>query len=516
MLTPSSSTSGLGAPLLQADVLLTHSYHLPYDTKQRRKMQPYPPIGTLYAAASLHANGISAAVFDPMLEHPESGIVRALQTYRPRIVAIYEDDFNFLSKMCLTRMREVAWAIAAAARRAGAVVVAHGSDATDNTALFLRNGIDFILRGEAEQTLAELCFALLQSNPVDDIAGLVRLGPDGQLKYGSQALSRNPEWASLPIPSRELIDLEPYRDAWIGAHGYFSTNMAASRGCPYHCNWCAKPISENKFHLRPAATVAEEMRILKAEMKADHIWFSDDIFALNHHWVREFAAEVQARDAALSFKIQSRADLMSDEIVTALKAAGCAEVWMGVESGSQKILDAMDKGLKLSSVGAARQRLRLAGIRACYFLQFGYSGETWDDLKKTIAFVRSTRPDDIGISFSYPLPGTVFYERVKAQLGPKRNWTDSDDLCVMFRAAYTSNFYRAVRDALHAEVSGWSVMPQHPDLGLRIDRLWKKVYELEPSSRNAGSTPRPEEDQGHNDTQPRLVPLSELLATGGA
>ena len=167
-------------------------------------------------------------------------------------------------------------------------------------------------------------------------------------------LSRNPAWAELAFPSRDLIDLEPYRSAWLNAHGYFSTNMVASRGCPYRCNWCAKPISGNKFHLRPAAAVAEEMRLLKVQAGVDHIWFGDDVFALNHHWVKEFAEEVVKRNAAVPFKIQSRADLMSEQTVQHLKTAGCAEVWMGVESGSQAVLNAMDKGLSLPAVVAAR------------------------------------------------------------------------------------------------------------------------------------------------------------------
>ena len=513
--------NGSGAKRLgsnsRADVLLTHSYHLPYDLKQVRKMQPYSPIGTLYAAASLRAENISVAVFDPMLEDPATGIVRALEMHRPRIVAIYEDDFNFLSKMCLTRMREVAWTLASAARQAGAIVVAHGSDATDNTELFLQNGVDFILRGEAEQTLAQLCSALLHAKPVGNIAGLVRLDAEGQPSYSSHRLSKNPDWAFLPTPPRDLIDFAPYRKAWVEAHGYFSVNMAASRGCPYRCNWCAKPISENKFHLRSAAAVAEEMLRLKVDVKADHIWFSDDIFALNHHWIQEFAAEVDARHAAVPFKIQSRADLMSEETVAALKLAGCTEVWMGVESGSQKILDAMDKGLRLSSVIEARRRLQQAGIRSCYFLQFGYVGETWEDLRQTIAFVRKTRPDDIGISFSYPLPGTVFYERVRAELGVKRNWTDSDDLCIMFRASYTSDFYRAVRDALHAEVSSWYAVHTEPDAEARIRELWQKVFDLEPISRNAESTILPSRDvERQGDGEPGFFPVSGLVATTGA
>jgi radical SAM superfamily enzyme YgiQ (UPF0313 family) len=224
------------------------------------------------------------------------------------------------------------------------------------------------------------------------------------------------------------------------------------------------------------------MRHLKVEAKVDHIWFGDDIFALNHHWVEEFAAEVTKKNAAIPFKIQSRADLMSEQTVQHLKTAGCAEVWMGVESGSQTVLNAMDKGLNLSSVIAARSLLKKAGIRTCYFLQFGYPGETWKELQETIAFVRETRPDDIGISFSYPLPGTGFYERVQAELGQKRNWTDSDDLCIMFNGAYTTDFYRAVRDALHAEVDSWQKSKESATRHAQIEALWRKVDELEPVS----------------------------------
>ena len=154
--------------------------------------------------------------------------------------------------------------------------------------------------------------------------------------------------------------------------------------------------------------------------------------------------------------------------------------------------DAMDKGLNLSSVRTARELLKNAGIRACYFLQFGYPGETWTELQETIAFVRETRPDDIGISFSYPLPGTVFYERVACQLGHKRNWTDSDDLCIMYKAAYKTDFYRAVRDALHAEVDSWNALRPLRQARVQVDALWTRVSELEPLSRDADAFAFPE------------------------
>jgi radical SAM superfamily enzyme YgiQ (UPF0313 family) len=457
-------------------------------------MQPYMPIGTLYAATALRESGISVVAFDSMLEEPSTTLDVMLSKHQPKIVAVYEDDFNFLSKMCLTRMRDVAWKIAKTARSIGAITVVHGSDSTDNPQLFLENGFDYVLCGEAEESLVRLCRSILHAEEVPEIDGMVRLGDHGCVLRSSQRLSKNPAWSELPSPARDLIDMEPYRAAWMNAHGYFSANMVSSRGCPYGCNWCAKPISGNKFHLRSAAAVAEEMGLLKESAGVEHIWFGDDVFALDRHWVERFADEVTKREAAVPFKIQSRADLMSEAVVRNLKVAGCAEVWMGVESGSQTVLNAMDKGLRLPSVRVARRLLKEAGIRACYFLQFGYPGETWTELQETIAFVRETRPDDVGISFSYPLPGTVFYEHVQEQLGQKRNWTDSDDLCIMFEAAYTTDFYRAVRDTLHAEVDAWRESDVTGETFARIDALWDRVKDLEPASRNPDAFSSPARD----------------------
>ena len=493
-----------------ADVLLTHSYHLPYDPKQLRKMQPYPPLGLLYAASALRVRGISVAVFDPMLLDPDTHFKTALETHRPRIVAVYEDDFNFLSKMCLTRMRGVAWEISRMARAIGAKVISHGSDAADHPALFLDNGFNYVLRGEAEETLAQLCSAILRGDDVGAVEGLVRRNEREKLVVHPTAMAKNPQWSSLPAPSRDLIDLLPYREAWTGAHGYFSMNMVSSRGCPYRCNWCAKPISGNKFRLRSATSVAGEMKWLKVEAGVQHIWFADDVFALDADWMQRFEMEVQAQDAVVPFKIQSRADLMSERTVRALKAAGCAEVWMGVESGSQAVLNAMDKGLKLASVYSARERLRDAGIRTCYFLQFGYPGESWQELQETIKLVRDTKPDDIGVSFSYPLPGTPFYERVQAELGWKRNWSDSDDLCILFKASHTTEFYRAVRDALHAEVDSWQAPAVDATAVAHIQALWRRIHELEPISRNSDSICLTARESTPQVTS-AIFPLSELV-----
>jgi radical SAM superfamily enzyme YgiQ (UPF0313 family) len=494
-----------------ADVLLTHSYHLPYDRKQVRKMQPYPPLGTLYAASVLRSCGFSVAVFDTMLQDPVA-FPEFLRRYQPRLVAIYEDDFNFLSKMCLTRMRDVAWWMTDAARSFGARVVAHGSDASDHTEDYIQQGVNYVLLGEAELTLAELCrAALLGSGDINSVAGLVSQDTVRSHGLRSSRIPKPTSWHTLPGPARDLIDLEPYRQAWKKSHGYFSLNLVASRGCPYRCNWCAKPISGDRFHVRPPNAVADEIVDLKNAYGAEHLWFGDDIFALDHRWTKQFACEIQERKCGLPFKVQARADLISPDTVEALKSAGCVEVWMGVESGSQKILDAMDKGLLVEEVVTATARLRAAGIRVCYFLQFGYPGEGWDDIQQTISLVRMTRPDDIGVSVSYPLPNTRFHAKVQAELGRKRNWIDSDDLCVMFKATYTDEFYRSLRDALHGEVKSWCTTVRAEAECNRVADLWRRVVQLEPLTRNANPTTFcPDDPQPLYLGESQFVPLQHL------
>lgn len=491
-----------------ADILLTHSYHLFFDRKQARKMKPYPPLGTLYAAGLLRERGFSVALFDSMLENPETGFERALAEHRPQVVAVYEDNFNFLSKMCLTRMREVAFRILGLSKAAGAITIANGSDASDHVAEYLHRGFDYVLIGEGEWTLLELVERLRSSRhlPVSDIRGLAYLDQPGQRLVRTAPRGLMPSLDELPLPAWDLVDGQRYRNAWTHAHGYFSLNMVSSRGCPYHCNWCAKPIYGTSYNARSPEAVAKEMRLLKDRFSPDHLWFADDIFALKPHWTERFAEAVRELEAVIPFQVQSRVDLMTLETALSLADAGCTEVWVGAESGSQRILDAMEKGSRVNQILEARRNLRAAGVRACFFLQFGYPGETWEDIQLTIDLVRRARPDDIGVSVSYPLPGTKFYARVKEQLQAKTNWEDSDDLAMMFRGTYTGEFYRALRDALHLEVhlsrfsrqqgtnngnrNGIRSLPA-ADLLERwqeLMALWVKVGQLETRCRNVDPT----------------------------
>jgi anaerobic magnesium-protoporphyrin IX monomethyl ester cyclase len=437
------------------DVLLAHSFFLKNDPKQNEKMRPYPPLGTLYAASFLREKGYNVAVFDAMLSSGTAEFEALLDRLEPRFVILYEDQFHFLNKMCLLHSREEGCHMTRIARRKGCVVIAAGSDVSDHPETYFQHGVQFAITGESEHTLGELvdCLSQRNSRPLEAIAGLAI--PDGTLPGGVRRnVARPPErWPDVfPFPAWDLFDAPRYRRAWLDAHGYFSVNMVTTRGCPFHCNWCAKPIWGQRYAMRSPANVAEEMALLKKLIEPDHIWFADDIFGLQTKWVLDFASQVNARDARVPFMIQSRADLMTEEAVAALAKAGCVEVWMGVESGSQKILDAMDKGIQVGQVVSSRALLRREGIRACYFVQFGYPGETFEDILATAALIRETLPDDIGVSVSNPLPGTKFHEMVKTQLGEKEHWRDSDDLAMMFEGTYTTPFYRKLHKLIHREL----------------------------------------------------------------
>ncbi|MDZ7269412.1 MAG: B12-binding domain-containing radical SAM protein [candidate division KSB1 bacterium] len=433
------------------DVLLAHSFFLRFDPKQWRAMQPYPPLGTLYAAAYLRARGYRVALFDSMLAESPAALRPMLERYQPRVVVFYEDSFNWLSKMCLTRMRAACFAMIKLAKSLGVPVIVAGSDATDQQPLYFEAGADYVLLGEGEISLAELLDAMLQRRPqpLDQIAGLAFRQNGGITTTASRGVLK--ELDQLPFPAWDLVDIEAYRHAWRRKHGYFSMNMVTTRGCPFRCNWCAKPIYGDRYNSRSPENVAQEMAWLKRQYQPDHIWFSDDIFGLKPGWVERFARAVHAAGAVIPFKIQARVDLLHEEVVVALKQAGCKTVWVGAESGSQKILEAMDKGTTVAQIYAAAERLHRHGLEVCFFLQFGYPGESDADIAKTIQMVHDCRPDDIGISVSYPLPGTRFYERVQGELGGKRNWEHSNDLDLMFRGRYQPDFYRQLHRVVHQE-----------------------------------------------------------------
>jgi anaerobic magnesium-protoporphyrin IX monomethyl ester cyclase len=427
-------------------ILLGQSYFLRFDPKLWEAMQPYPPLGTLYAASWLRQHGYSVALFDAMLAESEDEWGALLDEHKPQYAIIYEDNFNYLSKMCLLRMREAAFKMIDMAKSRGCIVILCGADATDHYEEYLEHGADYCLLGEGEETLIELLDQLSARKDAGQVIGLA----------SSRTIhpSRRPDITDLdklPFPAWDLVDIQKYKKTWLERHGYFSMNMVTTRGCPYHCNWCAKPIWGQRYNSRSPENVVAEMKWLKETFVPDHIWFADDILGLKPKWIEKFAELLREADAVIPFKCLQRADLVNEKTAPALAKAGCKTVWLGAESGSQKILDAMDKGDKVEDIYRAAKLLRENGIEVGFFLQFGYPGETWEDVQKTLRMVRECAPDDIGISVSYPLPGTKFFERVKLELGEKQNWTDSDDLAMLYRGPFPTEFYRILHGRVHYE-----------------------------------------------------------------
>jgi anaerobic magnesium-protoporphyrin IX monomethyl ester cyclase len=468
------------------EVLVGQSYYLRFDPKLWQAMQPYPPLGSLYAASYLRSRGYAVSLFDAMLAESETEWTDAIAREKPHYAVLFEDNFNYLSKMCLLRMREAAWRMIASARQHGCTVILCGADATDHAADYLNRGADYILQGEGEVTLGELLDSLTgkTSQPLEDILGLA-YASSGQLRVNA----RRPDIKdvdALPFPAWDLVDVEGYRAIWLKHHGYFSMNIVSTRGCPFHCNWCAKPIWGQRYNSRSPENVVAEMRWLKATYHPDHLVFVDDIFGLKPGWLSRFSDLLAAEDAKIPFKCLNRADLLlRPGEVDALAKAGAQTVWMGAESGSQKILDAMDKGTRVEQIYQARMLLKNAGIQAGFFLQFGYPGETREDIERTIRMVRDCTPDDIGISVSYPLPGTRFYAAVRGQLGQKQNWQDSEDLAMLYQGPFSTVFYRQLHLVVHKEfrarkawlrLTGESQTGRRPSWRERVRSLAKFAY----------------------------------------
>jgi anaerobic magnesium-protoporphyrin IX monomethyl ester cyclase len=431
------------------DIVLANTYFMAFDPKQLKQMQPYPPLATLYAAAILREHGFSVSFHDTIFEHNASHIQQVLKQETPSIFVVYDDGFNYLTKMCLTNMREAAFEMIGIAKKLGCTVIVSSSDATDHTETYLQKGADFIIRGEAEYTLLELVQILHNGNGnVRMVKGLSYLDDKEVIRTAPREVSHHLD--NIPFPAWDLADIALYKQQWQAANGYFSMNLATTRGCPFKCNWCAKPIYGNRYNSRSPENVVAEISMLLEKYQPDHFWFCDDIFGLKPGWIKSFSELVQQKQLKFRFKIQCRVDLLLEENnIEWLAKAGCDTIWVGAESGSQKILDAMDKGTKVEQIYRATQLIKKHNIKPAFFLQFGYPGETMEDIIATKKMLLDLMPHDIGISISYPLPGTVFYEKVKTQLQTKANWKDSDDLALMYKGTYSPEFYRTLHRYIH-------------------------------------------------------------------
>jgi len=433
-----------------ADLLLVNPLFLEQDPMEQRLMTPYYPLGLLYLAGVARDAGYDVALFDCTFDKDDRRFIETLERDRPAVVGL----------SILTTVRRQALRLAELAQARGATVVVGGADPTGRPETYLeheadgRRAVDIVVMGEGEQTFTELLPIITRNSwsaaDLAGVAGLAFVGDDGAVQR-TDPRSKIGDLDRLPAPARDLLDLEPHRRAWRERHGYFSLSLIATRGCPFDCSWCQRTVFGRSFRPRSPRAVAEEMRRLKDEQQPDRIRIVDDVMGVDRTWVREWRDEVVRLDAAIPFECLSRANLVTDELLGQLKEAGCFRVAFGAESGSQKVLDAMNKGITVDQVREAAKLCRRHGLECYFFIMVGYPGEEWKDILLTVGLLRDCRPDQFSATIAYPLPDTTFFEEVKEQLVDSPDWDFTAENRLLFERPYSSMFYRWVLRMLSRE-----------------------------------------------------------------
>ena len=417
---------------MSIDILLSNSYFLNKDAAEQRAMRPYPPLGLLYLSAYLKQCGYRVEVFDNTFRPDELDFARALRDSAAPIVGFHA---TVICRQMVSRLIRLA-------KEHGRTVVAGGPDPSISPEDYLAMGADYVVIGEGEYALRELLDALTGRSDaeVDSIRGLV-LMRDGQVaRTPPRPLSKDVD--CLPLPDREVIDLQTYGRPWRERHGVFAVHMMTSRGCPFGCKWCSRAPFGRTFRQRSPRLVAEEMRAIKDTFQPDLLWIADDILGVDKRWIAAWRAEVERLDAAIPFECLSRADLITEQLVRDFQALGCRRVYIGAESGSQKVLDAMNKGIKVEDIYRAAGLLRQHGIERAFFMMLGYPGELMEDVDKSLAMLQDLKPEYTGFSVAYPLRGTVFYEEVKDLISVEQQWLESNENRPLHTNAYSAAFYQ--------------------------------------------------------------------------
>jgi radical SAM superfamily enzyme YgiQ (UPF0313 family) len=429
-------------------VLLTHGYFLEEDAKERRLMRPYPPLGILYLAAFLEARGRQVRVFDTTFSS-RAVLERELLATRPEVVGVYT---NLMTKLNVLRLIRF---VRAQPALAGTRIVLGGPEVTHHADKFLEHGADVIVVGEGEETMDALlaAWASETGGPADlsAVAGIVFRDADGRVvRTPPRPLLRTLD--ELPEPHRAAIDLRPYLDAWRSRHGMNAISISTMRGCPYSCRWCSRAVYGESYRRRSPRRTVDEIERVVAGYRPDSFWFVDDVFTINHRWLEELTADLERRALRIRYECITRADRLDERSVALLRRSGCHRVWIGAESGSQKVLDAMDRRVTVERVRDMIQLAKRNGIEAGTFIMLGYPGETETDIDATIEHLKRADPDQFTITVAYPIKGTPYYEEVagRGDIIDPRPWELTTDRDLALRRPRSSLYYRlAVARVVH-------------------------------------------------------------------
>ncbi|MDT7833053.1 radical SAM protein [Flavobacteriaceae bacterium S356] len=426
-------------------IVLTHGYYLFEDEKEQKIMKPYAPLGLLYVSAYLHQHHVQNHVFDSTFYSYQEQL-EYIEQKQPKVVAIYT---NLMTKLNVVKLVDI---LVTDEKFGFPKIVLGGPDITYNLENYLELKVHFLIIGEGEETMLELYNAIINNLPVHDIPGIAYLENGNVTK--TTARIKIKDLSELPVPNRAAIPIEKYLDVWKQHHGQSSMTVSTQRGCPYTCKWCSTAVYGQSYRRRPAKLVAEELKMLKETYSPDSIWFVDDVFTVSHKWIKSFHEEVIKQNARIPFECITRAERLNDEILELLKEAGCYRIWIGAESGSQKIIDAMDRRVDVDVVKTAIQKTNALDIETGTFIMLGYPKEDESDIKKTVQYLKDADPTHFTITVAYPIKGTSLYNEVEDKIIEKPSWKNSTDRDIDFSRTYKRNYYDyAVRYVIN-EVNG--------------------------------------------------------------
>jgi anaerobic magnesium-protoporphyrin IX monomethyl ester cyclase len=445
-------------------LLLTHGYFLMEDPKEQRIMKPYAPLGILSLSAHLRNKGFEVDIYDSTFGTREE-LFRILDEGPPGALGIYGN---------LMTRRNVLDLIARG-RAAGWKVILGGPEPPNYAEEFLGAGADLIVAGEAELSLEQLLATGLERSAWGAIKGIIFRGEDGEVvRTGPAELISNLD--AQPWPDRERVDIPRYLKVWREHHGAGSVSLITARGCPYHCNWCSHSVYGKSHRRRSPHSVVDEVEWILKRYQPEMIWFADDVFTIHHGWITEYAAEMNRRGLHVPFECITRADRFNLRMAETLAQLGCFRIWIGSESGSQRILDAMQRGVKVEQVRDAVALCKQHGIQTGMFLMWGYEGEEISDIEETVSHVKSCRPDVFFTTVSYPIKGTPYFERVASKLVTLRPWQDSTDRELMVKGRHSRRFYQHADDLLKSETAA---QPSLEKIRAAREALWQTAGEVE-------------------------------------
>jgi len=375
----------------------------------------YFPLGLGYIASVLKSKGFEVELLAGLsLWDFLSSFAKELTNFQPRVVGISAMTPSYPAAIRMARVAKEA---------VGAITVLGGNHATVcKDELIRQSEIDYVVCGEGEFTMLELCQSLEQGRLGEkEISGLIH-------KVGGEIRITRPRplydhLDQIPFPARELVDLRRF-----GVHSYIdfgqrkgiSASMITSRGCPFRCIYCSNSTTMGRrYRWHSPEYVISEIEMLRDKYGTRHIVFEDDVFTMNSERVQELCARFKERNIRVTWYAISRVDAINDKLAIEMESSGCRMIAFGIESGNQEVLNKIKKGITLEQSRRAVAACHKAGIKTQTTFILGFPFENIKTMEDTLKFAIELSPT-VAIFFPLtPYPGTEVWEYVKEEDRPK-------------------------------------------------------------------------------------------------